>query len=147
VGEPDYEDPATDERWCATARAEVVDYLAREGLRHGEVGARPAWHFAPVVSVWAVESLRRPGSVGWWVVQGDLPTDYVSAGTIRHPREALGALAREWQEYVAAVRAGRPPKDRSIGTGMPQEEMLSLLEPRARLLSAWAADDALWEDL
>jgi hypothetical protein len=139
-------DPASDEAWCAAARSQVVAYLARQGLRHGEVGERPAWHVAPIVSVWAVESLRRPGWIGWWVIQGDLPTDYVPAGSIRHPRDAVRAFAEEWSEYVCAVRAGRPPAHFTIGSGPPSEDLLDLLERRARLLSEWAADDSPWHD-
>ena len=91
--QPDYDDPATEHRWCADRRVEVADYLAAEGVAHGQIGAWPAWHVAPYVSVWAIESKRKPGWVGWWVLCGDLPTDYVSAATIKHPRKAVEAFA------------------------------------------------------
>jgi hypothetical protein len=59
-----YDDPAVEERWCESRRVEVVDYLRREGVGHRRVGEWPAWHVAPYVSVWAVESRTRPGWVG-----------------------------------------------------------------------------------
>src|SRR6267143_18187 len=68
-----------EEKWCAACRRRVRKYLAGESVRHGRIGSWPAWHVAPYVSVWAVESQARPGWVGWWVISGDVPTDYESA--------------------------------------------------------------------
>jgi hypothetical protein len=142
----DYDDPEVEQAWCARQRSAVADYLARENLVHGRVGEWPAWHVAPLVSVWAIESKARPGWVGWWVLAGYLPTDYVSAGAIRHPRHALAAIAARWQRYVADVRAGATPDDITIGDdSVSPGELLPLLETRAALLTEWAGDDALWE--
>lgn len=60
-GEPDYDDPALEERWCMARRDEVGEYLQRQGLSHGEIGEWPAWHVAPISSIWAIESLKAPG--------------------------------------------------------------------------------------
>jgi Domain of unknown function (DUF4826) len=90
---PDYNDPAVEEQWCAERRAEVTAYLQRERVDHGRVGEWPAWHVAPYVSIWAIESKQRPGWVGWWAICGDLPTDYVSAETIKEPRDAVRSIA------------------------------------------------------
>ncbi len=65
-----------EERWCQERRAQVAEYLRREGVRHGRIGEWRAWHVAPYVSVWAIESATLPESVGWWVICGDGPTDY-----------------------------------------------------------------------
>ena len=89
--EPNYDDPAIEERWCEERRKEVTDYLDRQKVEYKEVGEWPAWHVPPYVSIWAIESAQKPGLVGWWVVCGDLPTDYISADTIKHPREAMRA--------------------------------------------------------
>jgi hypothetical protein len=146
--EPDYEDPATEERWCADMREQVVTYLAGEHVSHGEVGEWPAWHLAPYVSVWAIESKAKPGWVGWWVVCGDLPTDYVSAESIKHPRHALQEIASRWQRYVEGVRGGAAPDDLTIaGIADNSSELLPMLESRAATLSQWAGDDELWQDL
>jgi hypothetical protein len=69
-----------EEQWCAEQRDHVVSYLTRQGLQSPSVGDWPAWHVAPSIAVWAVESLKKPGSVGWWAISGDLPTDYTSCG-------------------------------------------------------------------
>jgi hypothetical protein len=141
------DDPDAEERWCAAARDGVVEYLAREGVEHGEVGEWPAWHVAPVASVWAMESIVSPGRVGWWAIYGDLPTDYVSAARIRHPREAIRAFAGSWTDYVSTVRRGDPHPDLSIGGEAPSEELLAMMTSRAETLAAWAEDDTIWHGL
>jgi hypothetical protein len=147
MGQPiDYDDPAVDEEWCTAARAEVTSYLAIEGVDHGEVGQRPAWHVAPVVSVWAIESRARPGHVGWWVLYGDLPTDYVSGAEIDHPREAIRSIAQRWQAHSTTKKFGGAIADTHYGDGPLSEELAPLLQSRARTLSNWADDDKFWNE-
>ena len=93
----DAEDPLAEARWCAERRQEVTEYLSSQGLHHGEVGVWPAWHIIPYVSIWAIESLVVPGDVRWWTICGDLPTDYLSAATLKHPRKAILAFADTWR--------------------------------------------------
>lgn len=145
--DPDYDDLAVQEEWCAAIRSEVLAYLARERVRHGGVGEWPAWHVAPIVSVWAIESPSRPGHVGWWVICGDLPTDYVSAANIKNPRDAVRVIAERWLAYVEGVRTGKPPEDYSIGVGTQSKDLVPLLESRAKMLSKWTEDDFVWEGL
>jgi Domain of unknown function (DUF4826) len=86
---PDYDEPAVEERWCREQRANVARYLRSQKVRHGRIGDWPAWHVAPYVSVWAIESVVQPEWIGWWVISGDLPTDYVSSRDVsppQHPR-------------------------------------------------------------
>jgi hypothetical protein len=147
MNSPDHENPAADERWCADRRAEVARYLAAQGVEHGRIGEWPAWHVAPYVSVWAIESKLRPGWVGWWVICGDLPTDYVSAGEIRHPRAAMQAIADSWLRYCQSVRSGAATVELSIGiVERAPLELVPLLEARAEMLANWAQDDSLWDD-
>ena len=129
-----------EENWCEERRAQVVAYLASQHLNHGEVGEWPAWYIAPHVSIWAVESLKRPGSVGWWVICGDLPTDYCSATQPVHPRNAAREFSKNWAVAASAYRPG----DVTLGeTGLPAS-LAPLLRERAELLRAWVEDDGLW---
>jgi hypothetical protein len=142
--EPDYEDPAVDQQWCCDIRQRVADYLGLQRVEHGEIGAWPAWHVAPYVSIWAIESLKSPGWVGWWVICGDMPSDYVSAAKIKHPREAMRAFAQQWKDVSAHMRAGIRHPDTNIGTPERAAELAPLLESRAGLLAQWAEDDGAW---
>ncbi|MFT4646938.1 MAG: hypothetical protein ACI87O_003072 [Planctomycetota bacterium] len=144
---PDYDDPMVEAEWCFKAHGEVATYLAGEGLSHGSVREWPAWHVAPIISVWAIESAAEPGSVGWWGVYGDIPTDYISAENMEHPRDVLRAIAWRWKEYVDAVKAGSPPEGYSIGGDAPDSELLDLLENRAGLLVEMAGDDEVWASM
>ncbi len=141
-----WDDPAIDGKWCMEQRAHVIEYLKREKVVYREVGEWPAWHVAPYVSIWAIESKKNPGWVGWWVICGDLPADYVSAAKIKHPREAMKAFGKSWKKQADLM---------SKGTGTPKTvcfpkenwtELAPLLKARAKILLEWAADDTIWEE-
>ena len=135
---------AAEEQWCAERRREVSDYLAREGVTHGAVGDWPAWHVFPYVSVWAIESVKSPGWVGWWVISGDLPTYYVSSAGLRDPRSAVGAIAQHWIDAVPFLQRGEQPPGLRIKRPETWKELAPLLQSRADLLAQWVADDGVW---
>ncbi|WP_157785638.1 DUF4826 family protein [Sinorhizobium fredii] len=132
--------------WCASQRAVVLDYLKREGLAHGEVGDWPAWHVWPYVAVWAVESLKSPGRVGWWAISGDLPTDYTPCGPAPHPREGVKDIAERWRDGAYRWGKGESAEGWVIGSPDEQKELAPLLAARANLLLSWVADPRLWEE-
>ncbi len=113
---PDLNEPNIEEQWCAARRADVLDYLAREHVSHGQVGDWPAWHVAPYVSIWAIESQARPDWVGWWAIAGDLPTDYISSHDIKDPRAAMAAISSKWLEVSSCMLRGEPHPEIQIGT-------------------------------
>jgi len=143
---PDYDDPEIEAQWCTERRQEVADYLRREGLTHGEISAEPAWHVAPYVSVWAVESMAAPGATGWWAVSGDMPNDYVSASKASNPREAVRAIATLWQEAAQYMAGGEKHPTFRIGSGEQDEELAPMLASRAELLLEWVSDPQAWEE-
>ena len=142
----DWDNPEIDARWCAERREEVAAYLQREGLTHGQIGADPAWHVAPYVSVWAIESLAAPGKVGWWAISGDLPNDYVSGDSAKDPREAVRAIALLWQEAADCMSRDEAHPTLRIGSGQRDQELAPLLASRAEMLLEWVDDAELWED-
>ena len=141
-----YDDPAQEEKWCDERRTEVIAFLKREGVVHGRVGDWPAWHVAPYVSIWAIESAKRPEGIGWWVICGDLPTDYVSADAIKHPRDAMRALSQRWIKVSEHMARGEEHPAVSIGTPDSRPTLGPLLRSRAETLSDWVDDDEAWED-
>ncbi len=146
---PDYDDPEVEERWCASQQRIVADYLRSQKVNHGRIGEWPAWHIAPCVSIWAIESLTRPEWIGWWVISGDLPTDYISSADVQqpqHPRKAVRIFAQNWLEVVKAWRDGREIENTRIGDPNESERLGPLLESRAKLLMEWADDDSFWEE-
>jgi hypothetical protein len=146
---PDYDDPQVERLWCEQQRGEIADYLRAQGVAHGRIGDWPAWHVAPCVSIWAIESLLRPESIGWWAICGDLPSDYISAAAIeppQHPRKALRAIAEHWLKAVAAWEDGREYEGFAIAGGHRNRELASLLKSRGKTMIDWTDDDSLWED-
>jgi hypothetical protein len=145
----DYDNPDVEECWCSEQKVIVTDYLHSQKLKHGRIGEWPAWHVAPYVSIWAIESLARPEWIGWWVICGDLPTDYISSADVsppQHPRKAMRVFAGNWLQVVAAWKEGREVDNIRIGDSKSHEELRPLLESRAKLLMEWADDDSLWEE-
>ncbi|WP_091575371.1 DUF4826 family protein [Mesorhizobium qingshengii] len=143
---PDEE--AEEDQWCLSERHRVIDYLRNEGLVHGRVGEWPAWHVHPHVAVWAIESVARPNWVGWWVISGDLPTDYVPCGTDRTPRGALKDIGTRWQTVAAEWSHGREVEGLTIGTDLRHRPaLIPLLASRAEILLGWADDPSIWADL
>ena len=141
----DYDDPEVEDRWCSERRNEVGSYLAQEGIAHGQNGEWPAWHLAPHVSVWAIESRAQPGWVGWWVICGDLPTDYVSAASIEHPRDALLSFVARWRAAADHMRRGESSPGFTIGPRSQWPTLAPMLVSRAKSLQDMAADAGLWD--
>ena len=139
---PDWDDPAVEEEWCAERRAEVEAYLQREGIDHGRIGEWPAWHVAPYVSAWAIESKARPEWVGWWVICGDLPTDHISSAGARCPRDAVRAIAKEWLELAGYMERGELHRDSRLGRPEDWPSLAPMLRSRAELLLAWEGSDS-----
>lgn len=143
----DYDDPEIEERWCEERRRDVADYLQLQGVRHGAIGEWPAWHVAPYVSIWAIESASNPGWVGFWVICGDLPTDYVSSQALKHPRDVMRAFADRWSKVAENMAKGQPSPDVNIGSPSDWPTLGPMLASRAATLRRWADDAAMWEDL
>ena len=148
MSELDYDDPEVEEQWCAAQQKAVADYLHSQHVEHGQIGDWPGWHLAPHVSIWAIESLDRPEWIGWWVICGDLPTDYIASTKVKppqHPRKAMRVFAENWLVIVGAWKAGKESGSTRIGKPDLHGELGPLLESRANLLLEWADDDSFWE--
>jgi len=141
ANDPTDEDDAA---WCVMQRQKVLDYLTLQDLVRPNVSERPAWHVAPIVSVWAVESVKRPGWVGWWAISGDCPTDYVPCGGERNPRQALRDIGRRWLEGADHWTKGERSSDWGLHTAEQEQELAPLLAARAKLLLDFAANDSNW---
>jgi hypothetical protein len=144
---PDYDDPDVEDAWCEARRAEVATYAKDQHIDHLGIGEWPAWHVAPYVSVWALESSERPGWVGTWVICGDLPSDHVGKAQAADPREAVRAFAARWRAAAPAMARGEPHPELAIGrTAAERQKLAPLLSSRAELLARWAEDDEIWEE-
>jgi hypothetical protein len=144
VSHTETDDVAEEEAWCAHQRDVAIEYMSLQATTFGALGEWPAWHLAPYVSVWAVESIAAPGRVGWWVICGDLPTDYTSGADTPDPRAAMIRFATRWCELAASMERGEQPSGFTVGTPKNADELAPLLKARARILTQWANDDTVW---
>ena len=138
--------PEDEDIWIAAQRNYAEDYLREQRVEHLGVGEYPAFHMHPYLALWAVQSQCSPGWIGWWVVTGDVPADYITAGERRHPREALRAFAHHWQELSAFMLRGEEHPDVRIGTPDQWPELGDLLRRRAKIIHGYADDDELWTE-
>jgi hypothetical protein len=137
-------DCGTQLRWFAERRDEAIEYLARHGVKHGRLHDVPAWHAYPRFSVWAIESEKAPGFVGWWVVCGDCPTDYVTCTGDRTPRSAVEMIEARWREAVAFLEQDVQHPDFVVGQRADARKLAPLLASRAECLRQLLADDSVW---
>ena len=135
-----------DDRWCVAQRQQVLAYLSEEGFEAPNVGEWPAWHVAPLISIWVVESVERPDSVGWWVVSGDFPTDYTTCEGERHPRQALRDIGSRWRDAAARWADGKSAVGWSLRNPDQERELVPLLAARAELFLSMAEDGSNWEE-
>lgn len=135
-----------DEAWCAGERERVIAYLKEQRLDHGAVAEWPAWYVSPYVAIWAIESVTKPGWVGWWAVSGDLPTDYTTCGPQRNPREGLRDIAARWKRATRSYADNSSDDGWKIGRPEDRETLAPLLAARAEMLLSYASDDSLWDN-
>jgi hypothetical protein len=132
--------------WNSSKRAEAISYLEAQGISSPQVGDGPAFEMAPHFGIWCVESKKQSGKIGWWVVVGDCPTDYVAEDGKCHPRAALKNLVKRWKTHIPYMKKGVQPPDVKFGDGSNIKELGDLLKKRILILEGWLKDDDLWED-
>ncbi len=135
-----------EEAWVAGEREKVATYLAKELVQHLGVGEWPAFHAQPYLAIWAVQSKKSPGAIGWWAISGDVPTDYMSGDGVTHPREAMAYFSCQWSAVSECMRRGEAHPESKIGLSGDWPTLAPLLKARSELLGRFAADDALWDE-
>ena len=136
----DQGDGEAEAAWLLEQRSKVETFVERHDLDYGALPERPVWFIASSLSVWAVTSNKRPGAVGWWVVSGKVPTDYVSGYDAVDARGALASLARHWTS-MAGYTFG---KELSVLSAEEQREVRDRARSDIRFLQECAEDDRLW---
>jgi hypothetical protein len=80
------------------------------------------------------------------VICGDLPTDYVSAQSIWHPRDAVREIAQRWLSVVPYLRRGERHPTIRVGPPGTSADLAPLLESRAKLLLKWVENKDIWPE-
>ncbi len=135
-----------EERWVLSERTRVEAYLKQENVEHLGVGEWPAFHVCPYLALWAIQSKATPSWVGWWVISGDVPTDYISSKNAKHPREAISEIISRWTKVSHDMIEGNKSSDCVIGQPKDWPELGELLRQRVSILQSFVDDDAFWAD-
>ena len=129
-----------EEDWLDEQQEVAYQYMKRTGSNYGSIEHTPSFYLSPYVAVWAVESGKSPGEIGWWIITGDLPTDYISSSVISSAREAIIAFSKRWLNSVNMHKIGKVDPTITLS-----DETADLLESRAQILAEWAYDESLWQ--
>jgi Domain of unknown function (DUF4826) len=143
VASPTQED--AEQRWLSERRREALAYIAAQPIEAGELGEVPAWYLYPYLALWAVESGRNPGWIGWWVLCGDCPTDYVACSGDRSPRTAILELSSIWNKLAESMAAGNRGDEVWIKSERRPEDLAPLLCARAQALAELAKSDEFYD--
>jgi len=130
----------SEQDWLDEQQNVAYQYMEKTGTKHGRIEHTPSFFVAPYGAVWAVESGKSQDAIGWWVITGDLPTDYVSSNGISSAREAIIAFAERWSNSVNIHKNGNVDPTISLS-----DETADLLESRAQILTEWASDETMWQ--
>lgn len=137
-------EPTPEEQWLAIERQKVVEYLDFQGCRHAGVEKWPTFHVEPDFALWAIQSTKHVGRVGWWAISGDVPTDYMSSTLGEHPRDALRHFSAEWADVADHMRRGKEHPTLNMGTPAEWPELAEMLQQRADALARYA-DEEGWD--
>lgn len=138
-------DEIPDENWVRDERQKVVDYLKLEGCRHAGVADWPTFYVGTHLALWAVQSTKHVGRIGWWVISGDVPTDYMSSSDGELPQDALRFFADQWAEMADCMKRGVPHP--TIEMGDPEEwpQAGEILAEWVGILEEYADDPTIWD--
>ncbi len=135
--------------WILKQRTSVIGYVNRNIEKHGEIGEVPAFYIPPIISIWAIESTRSPGMVGFWVFSGNLPSDVIPRNwkdNSDNPRKALVRMNNIWKSYVGYLEKGQNPPGVNLGSSDQQcVQMASILSEKIDLFSEMINDEDIWD--
>jgi hypothetical protein len=137
--------PNEEEAWCGERRAQVAAHLKSERATDLEIAQWPAWHIAPIVSLWSLNPTSPSTREDAWAICGDVPTDLIASNAQTTPRAAVRAFAKRWHDAAARITSAEPSQKATPGKSERAYELALFLEVRARQLIDWTNDDSLWD--
>lgn len=136
-----YDNPEIEARWLKEQRQNVLEYFDKEEIRLAKIEEKPIWRVAPYVALWKAKNSKS----SFWIISGDLPSDYLEAFATKSPSEILAAFAKRWEKMSVEMLKGNFPADFKIGKIQDQKELGGLLKSRAQVLLDWSKDKQLWQ--
>ncbi|ABM00272.1 DUF4826 domain-containing protein [Shewanella amazonensis] len=140
--EPQVETAAQDpealrQEWVRTQFQKANRFLAEKGILPGKVLIDESRYLVPYVAVWKMEA-QKPAKQTYWVMSGDLPTDYVDVKVAQTARDALKHFSMMWQLKAENLIQSGAVQDPT------QAKFANMLISRAQSLYQIQQDDKLW---
>ncbi|AYV14036.1 DUF4826 family protein [Shewanella algae] len=123
--------------WVREQFQKANKFLAEKGVIPSKVVPAESRYLAPYVAMWKIES-KQPSHKTYWVMSGDLPSDYVDVSVAATAREALRHFSLTWQLKAENLVQSGATKDTT------QAKFAQLLVSRAESLYKIQEDDKLW---
>ncbi|MDO6568144.1 DUF4826 family protein [Alteromonas sp. 1_MG-2023] len=128
----------TDEQrseWVREQFQKANKHLAENGVLFESVVTNESRYLVPYLAVWKIKDTE---NAFYWVMSGDLPTDFIADSMAATARDAIKHFAMSWQLKSANLRV-------SQGADKASLEYAALLESRAEGLHAIHNQDELWQ--
>lgn len=126
------------QEWVRTQFQKANRFLAEKGVIPSKVLADESRYLAPYLAIWKMES-KRPTTKTYWVMSGDLPSDFVDVKVAKTARDAVRHFSMMWQMQAEnLIRSGATRSDAT------QAKFAQLLVSRAESLYRMHNDEKLW---
>ncbi|BDA60359.1 DUF4826 family protein [Shewanella xiamenensis] len=126
------------QEWVRTQFQKANRFLAEKGVIPSKVLADESRYLAPYLAIWKMES-KRPTTKIYWVMSGDLPSDFVDVKVAKTARDAVRHFSMMWQMQAEnLIRSGATRRDAT------QAKFAQLLVSRAESLYRMHNDEKLW---
>ena len=80
----------------------------------------------------------------YWVITGDLPSDFLPSEAAPTPRTAAAAFAERWRVVAGYLSEGKEHPTIHLGAPQDRAGLAPMLRRRADILSEWASEDEHW---
>ena len=121
--------------WAREAFQQANQFLAKEGVLFDTVVTEECRYLAPLVAVWKIKAMDNKM---YWVLTGDLPTDFTLADNAEDARGALRYFSMRWQIKAENLLQNNDKADAS------QTSYAQLLADRAEKIYLLQENEGLW---
>lgn len=122
-------------KWVREQFQKSNKFLAEHGVIFDSVATEESRYLMPYVAIWKIKAID---GKKYWVISGDLPTDFTLETNAKDVREVLRYFSMHWQlKAENLLHAG--------GTDESQKAFAELLIKRAESLFSMQSASELWK--
>lgn len=121
--------------WAREQFQKANQFLAKEGVLFDAVITEQSRYLAPLVAIWKIKAMD---SKVYWVLTGDVPTDFTLASNAEDARGVLRYFSLRWQMKAENLLQNNTKNDSS------QAAYAQLLADRAERIYKLQDKDNLW---